>query len=219
MPLVMIDLDDTLVQRAPLVRTWLTSYVEGLGHDEERAAALVDALVEADGGGHRPREEFVAQASEQVGSVFSLEEFRDGVDGAYRLTPGVRSRLEALRAAGWRLAVVTNGPVETQSVKVEATGLDDLVDAVVISGEVGAHKPDPLPFLTAAERADASLDGAWMVGDNLDADVQGAHGVGAKAIWVRPQGDWLEFAYDGEPDVVVDDVDAALDVLLEGGNR
>lgn len=219
MPLVMIDLDDTLVQRAPLVRSWLTSYVADRGHDEERAAALVEALVEADGGGHRPREEFVAQASAHVGEEFSLDDFRAGTDGAYRLTPGVRTRLEALRQAGWRVAVVTNGPVETQSVKVEATGLDDLVDAVCISGEVGVHKPHPLVFRTAAARAGASLEGAWMVGDNLDADVQGAHGVGARAIWVRPQEDWLSFKYDGEPDVVVDHVDAALDVLLERGNR
>lgn len=219
MPLVMIDLDDTLVQRAPLVRSWLTSYVAEQGHDEQRAAELVEALVEADGGGHRPREEFVARASEHVGTAFSLDDFRNGTDGAYRLTSGVRSRLEALRAAGWRVAVVTNGPVETQSVKVEATGLADLVDAVVISGEVGVHKPDPQVFRAAAERADASLEGAWMVGDNLDADVQGAHGVGARAIWVRPREDWLSFDYAGEPDVVVDDVDAALDVLLERGNR
>ena len=191
--LVMLDLDDTLVQRPPLVRAWAQDNVD---------LDAIEALIEADAGG------LVAHEDPDV------LELRAGVTDLYRLTPDVRERLAALRAAGWRLAVVTNGPVSTQARKVEVTGLGDLVDAVCISEEVGVPKPDPQIFRAAAERAGTSLEEAWMVGDNLDADIAGGHGVGASTILVRRSDDWLSTSYDGEPDLVVDDVDAALDHLL-----
>ena len=193
MPLVMLDLDDTLVRRPPLVRAWAQEHAD---------PAEVDALVEADAGGLVPRED---------PAVLAL---RDGVTDRYRLADGVRTRLEALRAAGWRIAVITNGPVSSQARKVEVTGLGDLVDAVCISEEVGVTKPDPHIFRVAAERAGATLEDAWMVGDNLDADIAGGHGVGAATILVRRTDEWLRTSYDGEPDLVVDDAEAALDHLL-----
>ncbi len=65
-------------------------------------------------------------------------------------------------------------------------------------------KPDPLIFRTAAERAGVTLEGAWMVGDNLDADIAGAHGVGARSVWVKRDWDWMTYRSGTEPDLVAD---------------
>ena len=64
-----------------------------------------------------------------------------------------------------------------------ASGLDRFFDAVVVSYEVGAHKPDPAAFGVAEKRLPA--DDCAMVGDS-DADVDGADRAG-----------WAAHRYDG----------------------
>lgn len=47
-----------------------------------------------------------------------------------------------------------------------AAGLDELVDAVCISGAVGVREPERRIFEPAAERAGVPLEDGWMIGDN-----------------------------------------------------
>jgi len=214
MPLLMCDLDDTLVERPPLFRAWATEFLSSTG----QPADLLDWLIEEDGGGHRPREELHAAIVRRTGYDVPLEQFLEEhnelLSGSYRLTPGVREALDDAKERGWRIAVVTNGPVVSQGRKVTATGLEELVDAVCISEDVGVHKPDPLIFRTAAERAGTTLEGAWMIGDNLDADIAGALGVGARSVWIKRDYDWLTYSSGTEPDLVATDFpDAVAQVL------
>lgn len=215
MPLLMCDLDDTLVVRPPLFREWAQEFLAEVG----QSADLVDWVVEQDRGGHRPRLEFLSALTKLTGHHLSIEELLEDHDrrlaGSYRLTEDTRAALDDARAAGWTIAVVTNGPTVVQTRKLEATGLDAIVDAVVISQEVGVAKPDPLIFRTAAERADATLEGAWMVGDNLDADIAGAHGVGARSVWVKREHDWLTYRSGTEPDLVAESFAEAVRLVLE----
>jgi putative hydrolase of the HAD superfamily len=211
----MCDLDDTLVERPPLFRAWAERFVE----DQGSSADLVEWLIEQDRGGHRPRGEFHAAIAERTGYAVPLDEFERGfsdqIGASYRLTPGVRSALGDARAAGWSVAVVTNGPTSTQDQKVRATGLEGLADAVCVAGEVGASKPDPLMFTEAARRAGTTLEGAWMIGDNLDADIAGAQAVGARTVWIKREYDWLTYASGVEPDLVAADFPEAVRRLLE----
>jgi putative hydrolase of the HAD superfamily len=215
MPLLMCDLDDTLVERAPLFRAWAEEFLEEHGADPE----LVEWLVEQDQGGFRPREEFVRSIVERIPSDVPLaemvEEHDRRVSGSYRLTPGVRSALDAAREAGWSFAVVTNGPEDRQRRKIVATGLDELADAICISGEVGEPKPAAVMFEQAAARAGTSLEGAWMIGDNLDADIAGAHGVGARSVWIKRDTAWLTFESGTEPDLVAHDFPDAVRQVIE----
>jgi len=215
MPLLMCDLDDTLVERAPLFRAWAEGFLEEHGAPPD----LVEWLVEQDRGGFRPREEFLAAVVERVPSDVPLEELAAEhdrkVSDSYRLTPGVRSALDAAREAGWSFAVVTNGPEFRQRRKIEATGLHELADAVCISGEVGEPKPHPLMFEQAAARAGTTLEGAWMIGDNLDADIAGAHGVGARSVWIKRNDQWLTFESETEPDLVATDFPDAVRQVLD----
>ncbi|MXR22327.1 HAD family hydrolase [Halobacterium bonnevillei] len=93
----------------------------------------------------------------------------------------------------YRVGVLTNGHPEWQREKLAAHGLDQYVDAVVASYEVGHHKPHPAPFERAADRLEAGAYG--MVGDS-DADVDGAANVG-----------WAATRYEGG---TLGDVPAAL---------
>jgi HAD superfamily hydrolase (TIGR01509 family) len=215
MPLLMCDLDDTLVERPPLFRAWAERFAEEVGRPPE----LVDWLVEEDHGGHRSRHEFLAAVVERTGYDVPVEEFLEDYNnrlgGSYRLTAGVRDALDEVRDRGWRFAVVTNGPTLVQQHKIRSAGIDRLADAVCISEEVGVSKPDPLIFRTAAQRAGATLEGAWMIGDNLDADIAGARGVGARSVWVKRDYDWLTYESGTEPDLVAGSFPEALRLLLD----
>jgi putative hydrolase of the HAD superfamily len=97
---------------------------------------------------------------------------------------GAVATLEKLQARGVRLGLVTNGHPDFQRRKLERHDLGRFFEAVLIEGEWGAGKPDPTIFHEALARMRARPEDAWMVGDNLDADIGGASAVGLKTVWV-----------------------------------
>ncbi|MEV4617674.1 HAD family hydrolase [Asanoa sp. NPDC049573] len=93
--------------------------------------------------------------------------------------------LKALRASGVPVAVVSNIGFDIRP-HFEAWGLADLVDAFVLSYEVGRCKPDPAIFLRACGALGVDPERALMVGDT-PADA-GAVRAGLAAL-VLPAGD------------------------------
>jgi HAD superfamily hydrolase (TIGR01509 family) len=94
------------------------------------------------------------------------------------------STLRALREAGVPVAVVSNIGFDIRPM-FQAWGLADLVDAWVLSYEVGLCKPDPDIFLAACTALGVAPDRALMVGDT-PADA-GAVAAGCAAL-VLPAG-------------------------------
>lgn len=83
------------------------------------------------------------------------------------------------------LGIITNGVGRVQREKLARTNLSDLFDAVVVSYEVGAHKPDGRIFDTARARLDA--DRYVMVGDDYTADIVGAREAGFETIHIHSE--------------------------------
>ena len=107
---------------------------------------------------------------------------------------GAQQALRRLRPR-YRLIVATNA-TDSGGDQIRAAlarvGLDDLVDGVVTSREVGACKPDPA-FFRAALRAACTGQPlaphhAVMVGDSWENDVAGAVAGGLHAVWFNPSG-------------------------------
>jgi putative hydrolase of the HAD superfamily len=96
----------------------------------------------------------------------------------------------ALRQLSGRyaLAIVTNGSSAVQRSKIAVAGIERYFKSVVVSGEVGAAKPDARPFLAALKALGARPDEAVMVGDSLERDVAGAQAAGIRAVWVNRAG-------------------------------
>ncbi len=90
-----------------------------------------------------------------------------------RLFADAASTVEALRAAGYRLAIVTARPLTEAIVRRELRdqGLPDVFEAVVTSGEVGYRKPHPLVFGSALARLGVPPDEAIVVGDSYEDDI------------------------------------------------
>ncbi len=98
-----------------------------------------------------------------------------------RVYPDVVPTLLAL-ARGQRLALVTNGAPDIQRAKLAASGLAPHFAAVIVSGELGAGKPDARPFHAALAALGVAPHRTIMVGDSLERDVVGAHNAGLRAI-------------------------------------
>jgi putative hydrolase of the HAD superfamily len=95
--------------------------------------------------------------------------------------------LGALRAAGYRLAVVSNWDVSLREV-LDRTGMTAFFDAIVISAELGAAKPDPRPFAAALEALGVDAADALHVGDTHAEDVLGARAAGVTPVLVVRDG-------------------------------
>jgi putative hydrolase of the HAD superfamily len=148
-------------------------------HDEARDWATLKDL----------RRRCAAIVQESLGTSLPLADVEDALLAAirFRAYPEVPAALERLRAGGARLAVVSNWDVSLHDV-LERTGLRGLVDAVVISAELGVAKPDPAIFRAALDRLGAGAADAMHVGDSVEADVAGARAAGLEAVLVARNG-------------------------------
>jgi putative hydrolase of the HAD superfamily len=145
------------------------------------------------------REQGVDLTNDDVG-VF-LRAAQDAWSSHYTLAASTHALLEALRARGLKLALVSNtaSPEWLLRPVLERQGLVDRVDAIVLSSEVGKRKPSPAIFEHALAELGVAADEALFVGDRLAADVVGASRVGMKtvqALWFRAD----EGPEDVEPD-------------------
>ncbi|MDT7833478.1 YjjG family noncanonical pyrimidine nucleotidase [Flavobacteriaceae bacterium S356] len=72
------------------------------------------------------------------------------------------------------LHIITNGFEEVQTVKMEKSGILSYFNEIITSESVGVKKPNPKVFKYALEKANAKSENSLMIGDNLEADIQGA---------------------------------------------
>lgn len=107
----------------------------------------------------------------------------------FRLYDDVVPCLEWLRAAGVRIAAVTNASGGHQRKKLDDLGLARFIDHIAIAGEVGAAKPDPLIFHSACAALGCEPGEAVHVGDRLETDAVGARDAGLTGIWLDRTGE------------------------------
>jgi putative hydrolase of the HAD superfamily len=105
------------------------------------------------------------------------------------LIPGAAELLHELKRRGYRLGLVSNGPVGSIPNVLGAYGLYDLFDVLAISQGLGVDKPDARIFHYALEHlgiAPSEYKRTIMIGNDLTADVAGANRVGMISVWL----DW-----------------------------
>jgi putative hydrolase of the HAD superfamily len=101
----------------------------------------------------------------------------------WRVYPDVPEQLASWRRRGLRLAVVSNFDRRLHGL-LSSLGLMDWLEVVIVSSEVGAAKPSPLPFVRALEALDLQPHEAWHVGDQPE-DVEGASRAGVRCLLLR----------------------------------
>lgn len=108
-----------------------------------------------------------------------------------RVLPGVPAALAALRAAGVKLAVVSNsdGTIEQSLTRI---GLRDHLDAVFDSALLGFEKPDARIFAAALTALGTAPARTAHLGDLHAVDVLGARAAGVHGVLVDPFDDWRD---------------------------
>jgi putative hydrolase of the HAD superfamily len=82
----------------------------------------------------------------------------------------------------YQLHIITNGFKEVQQGKLNNSNINRFFSTVTNSEMVGVKKPNPKIFNHALSVAKANTKNSIMIGDNLEADVQGALNIGLDAI-------------------------------------
>ena len=82
----------------------------------------------------------------------------------------------------YSLHIITNGFKEVQHGKLNQANIDHYFDTVTNSEMVGVKKPNPKIFNHALNMARAVPEQSIMIGDNYEADIQGALNMGFDAI-------------------------------------
>jgi putative hydrolase of the HAD superfamily len=209
MPLLLLDLDNTLVDRDAAFRDAVADFLAEHG----QPACDLTWVTATDASGYTPRHELAAAMTDRYGSAApatAIHTLLDtGVPDRVVLAESSRRALGRARAAGWTCVIVTNGRVVQQEAKIRNTGLDQLVQGWVISEAIGRKKPEPEIFQAAAATVDAPLTGAWVIGDSPHADMAGADALGLRSVWVTDGRGWTDDSY--QPTHVAQDVASAID--------
>lgn len=215
MPLLLLDLDDTLLGRAAAFQAWGGQLLDRIGAPPED----IEWLRSIDADGLTSRWDLAEAVRDRyrlrISSLTLVEEVRDGLVAYTRLDPLVACALRVAETAGWLPVVVANGETEQQEAKIKTTGLDQYIADWVISEEAGVSKPNPRIFAIAAQRARMRLPGAWMVGDSPETDIGGADAAGLRSVWLHRGRMWTESRY--EPTCTADGIIGAISAILDFG--
>lgn len=101
-----------------------------------------------------------------------------------RCSPGDREAIQRQHAA---LGLITDGPARTQEIKIEALGLREWVDAVVLTDALGPGlgKPHPRAFECIAEQLRVERYRCVYVADNPSKDFVAPNSLGWTTVQVR----------------------------------
>jgi len=170
------DMGSTLVDERAAYKEWFA-----------RAAALTAGVLSAD---DIEREycagmaRYAATVRGQLQTVgvddSTVHLFPPELETPYPEAAGVLARL----ATRYRLGVIANqGPGAAE--RLHAYGLDDHLEVIVCSADVGVRKPDPRIFELALSRAGCAPGQAAMIGDRPDNDICPAKRLGMATVRVR----------------------------------
>jgi pyrophosphatase PpaX len=131
---------------------------------------------------------------------------------------GMAEVLDALKAAGRRLGIVTSKSHDTTEMAFRAVGLREHFDVVVTASDTAEHKPSPVPLRLCLERLGAPPDGSMYVGDSpVDIEAGKAAGMATAAVAWGVFG--REALLAAGPDYWLDDPRELLVLCLRGEGR
>ncbi len=113
------------------------------------------------------------------------QQFLELLPSKKNLFPYTFEILEYLKAKDYHLHLVTNGFEKVQHSKLQQSGLDGYFEAVITSEASNSLKPHKEIFDFALQQTGAAIAESIMIGDNLDADIQGGINAGLDTIFVN----------------------------------
>ncbi len=187
--LIIFDLDGTLVDTAPEIADSINAYLS------ERKLPLAPPAEVRRWIGHGARQLLQrARASRGMAAdnvpAADMELFAEiylsRCGSNSRVYDGVAGTLDALRADGKRLALLTNKETRFALPLLAVHNLDDRFDDIVCGDSLAARKPDPLPVWHCMVQGGMPARRTLLVGDS-EVDIATARAAGV-AMWLAAWG-------------------------------
>jgi phosphoglycolate phosphatase len=206
--MVMLDLDGTLIHTAPDLAESANRMLRDLGmaaYDEPTVASWigngVSRLVKRALTGSMDAEP--TKELFERGYPRFLAHYADCVADQSRPFPGVVAGLDALQAAGFQLACITNKAEAFTRPLLQQLDLAKYFELVLSGDSLPKRKPDPLPLLHACRHFGIEPRQGVLIGDSLN-DVQAARAAGMPVVCVTYGYNRGRDVRELHPDVVVD---------------
>ena len=179
------DLDDTLYSEKDYVRSGYEAIASEFTSINDMAKKLWDVF---ENDGKAIDEVLVSEKlfSEQT-KARCLKVYRNHKPNI-SLYPGVRDLLERIKKRGIKLGIITDGRPEGQRAKIEALGIADLFDKIIITDELGGidfRKPNTEAFVKMYEFFKTPYEQMVYVGDNIKKDFIAPKQLGINSMWFR----------------------------------
>jgi putative hydrolase of the HAD superfamily len=194
---VLFDLDETLILRSGAIRAFIADQYRRFAADLGAldGGTYTDRFLTMEDNGRIPKDklypEFVAALGiTGVDAETLLEDYRSRYPGFASPAPGACETVRAIHAEGIRTGILTNGNERVQQAKIDAIGLRDVLDIIVISEAVGLKKPDKAIFRLTTDRLGIAPAATLFVGDNPETDIIGAAQAGLQTAWFRNGTEW-----------------------------
>lgn len=222
--MVVFDLDDTLYPEAEFVRGGFRAAGARLDALEGRATGAEEVFLDI------LEREGVSKVFDKglraLGLPCDPERVADlvrafrGHAPCLRPFPGVPEMLDRLRVRGFRLGLLSDGPLAVQEAKWKALGIGGRFEVVVFTdalGGRGSWKPSPTGFEAVERLSDLSGRDLVMVGDRPHHDLVPAAARGWRTVRMRWPGAYHAADPDPDPGRLVATSLADLECLIPGG--
>jgi putative hydrolase of the HAD superfamily len=95
--------------------------------------------------------------------------------------------LDYLKARQYPMHLITNGFEKTQYAKIRNSGIEPYFTHIITSEAAGIMKPHAAIFEYAIKIAGTTADASIMIGDTLDADIEGGNNAGMDTVYFNPE--------------------------------
>ncbi len=126
-----------------------------------------------------------------------------------------REVLETLQGK-YKLAIMSNGDSFSQHSKIKKVDIEKYFDVIVVSGDIGIHKPDKRIFEYVADKLGVKVNECLMVGDVFSSDILGAYNAGMPCAWMKTDPEKQADYYKG---YIINDLRQVFEILDEVNNE
>lgn len=201
---IIFDLDDTLYNEKTYVFTAFKNVAKYIGEkyklDNEEIHKRIIEIFYQHGRGkifNLICEEY--KLNEDIKVLVDI--YRDTNPKGIELYDDAKNFIEAAKQKGYKLGIITDGMAKVQWKKIKALELENCIDKIVVSDDLGREnwKPSLVPYKEILNHFEIEPKEAVYIGDNPNKDFIGARKLGLQTVRIiRDEGDHMKTILSSE---------------------